>query len=337
MPTEVTIGIVLASIFGFLAFIFLVMVLLRFYIRRPTRGSDNPKTLHGKTVVITGANTGIGKVTATDLAKRGAKVIICCRSPERAQEAIKDIKNESGSQLVENVTCDLASLASVRKCAQTILGQEEKIDYLVNNAGVMWCPQWKTEDGFDMQIGTNHLGHFLLTQLLMPLIRKSAASGHHPRIVIVSSLGHTFVRHGFCFDDVHMDKGEYNTVMAYSQSKLANILHAKELAKQLEGTGISVYALHPGAIMTDLGRHLYERLGCWAKPLIPLVTFVVKTPFYGAQTTLYCLLEDKIEGQSGLYYSDCDVKAPSRHAQDMEAAKKLWQLSEELVGLKESV
>ena len=207
-------------------------------------------------VCILGANTGIGKVTATDLAKRGAKIIICCRNPEKAGEAIKDIQKESGSELIQNVICDLASLQSVRKCAETILSQEEKVDYLINNAGVMWCPQEKTQDGFDMQLGTNHFGHFLLTELLMPLIRKSAASGHHPRIVNVSSLGHTFVRNGFCFDDIHLDEGEYNTVMAYSQSKLANILHAKELAKRLEGTGISVYSLHPGAIMTELGRHL---------------------------------------------------------------------------------
>ena len=144
------------------------------------------------------------------------------------------------------------------------------------------------------------------------------------------------MRQGFCFDDIHLEKGEYNTVMAYSQSKLANILHAKELAKRLEGTGISVYSLHPGAIMTELGRHLEKRLGCWAKPIYAIAKFTCKTPFHGAQTTLYCVLEDKIEGQSGLYYSDCDVKTPSLVAQDMEAAKKLWDLSEELVGLKES-
>ena len=200
----------------------------------------------------------------------------------------------------------------------------------------MWCPKEKTEDGFDLQIGTNHFGHFLFTELLMPLVKKSAASGHHPRIVIVSSMGHEFVRNGFCFDDIHFDKGEYNTVMAYSQSKLANILHAKELARRLENTGISVYVLHPGAIMTDLGRHFEKRLGCCASPIKALTSFVVKTPFEGAQTSLYCVLEDKIEGQSGLYYSDCDVKAPTRHGQDMEAAKKLWEISEELVGLKES-
>ena len=133
---------------------------------------------------ISGANTGIGKITAIDLARRGAKVIICCRSMERAEAAVKDIQAESGSNLVEISQLDLASLKSVRQCADDLNNRLDKIDYLINNAGIMMCPQWSTEDGFDMQMGTNHFGHFLLTELLMPLIRKSAASGHRPRYLI---------------------------------------------------------------------------------------------------------------------------------------------------------
>lgn len=125
-------------------------------------------------------------MTAIDLAKRGARVIICCRNAEKAAEAAKEIREESGSNLVEVASLDLASLKSVRECAESLLEKEDKIDFLINNAGVMQCPNWKTEDGFDMQMGTNHFGHFLFTELVMPLIRKSAASGHHPRIVIVS-------------------------------------------------------------------------------------------------------------------------------------------------------
>lgn len=327
-------GIVIGSLFGFVLLVFLLLVALRFWMRGPTRGSDNPKQLHGKTIVITGANTGIGKVAATDLARRGAKVIICCRSLERAEAAVKDIKDDSGSNLVEIQQLDLASLKSVRQCAEALLEKEEKIDYLINNAGVMLCPDWKTEDGFDMQMGTNHLGHFLLTELVMPLIKKSAASGHHPRIVIVSSLAHVGARDGIDFDDIHFEKN-FSSMKAYQQSKLANVLHAKELARRLDNTGISVYALHPGVIMTELGRHIEEKIpkavGCCLKPTSK---FVCKTPFYGAQTTLYCVLEDKIEAESGCYYSDCHVKTPAAQAQDMEAAKRLWELSEELVGLK---
>ena len=160
----------------------------------------------------------------------------------------------------------------MRKCAETLLEKEDKIDYLINNAGVMLCPDWKTEDGFDMQMGTNHFGHFLFTELVLPLVRKSAASGEHPRylqgpplptarfykypvtklfdflicrIVIVSSMAHTMATNGISFDDINFENS-FNSTQVYAQSKLANVLHAKELAKRLENTGISVYSLHPG-------------------------------------------------------------------------------------------
>ena len=130
---------------------------------------------------IIGANTGIGKVIATDLARRGARVIICCRDMKRANAGLADIKKDSGSDLVEILQLDLASLKSIRQSAEILLEKGNKIDYLINNAGVMMCPQWKTEDGFDMQMGTNHFGHFLFTELVMPLVKKSASEGFHPR------------------------------------------------------------------------------------------------------------------------------------------------------------
>ena len=197
--------------------------------------------------MILGANTGIGKVTATDLAKRGARVIICCRDMTKAEAAAKDIREESGSSLVQVQQLDLASFKSIRKCAQELLENEDKIDYLINNAGVMMCPQWKTEDGLEMQMGTNHFGHFLFTELVLPLVRKSAASGTHPRIVIVSSSAHEWAPNGINWDDIHNEKN-YDPKEVYGQSKLANILHAKELARKLENTGISVYVLHPGKL-----------------------------------------------------------------------------------------
>merc|ERR1712223_1813447 len=148
-------AIVLGVLIGIPLVLFLMLYALKRWMQGPTKGSDNPKKLDGKLVVITGANTGIGKVTATDLAKRGARVIICCRDMKRANAGMADIKADSGSDLVEVLQLDLASLKSVRSCAETLLEKEEKIDYLINNAGVMMCPQWKTEDGFDMQMGTN--------------------------------------------------------------------------------------------------------------------------------------------------------------------------------------
>lgn len=326
-------GIVIASLVGFVILVALCLYLLSLWMKGPTKGTDNPKSMDGKVVVITGANTGIGKVTATDMAKRGARVIILCRDMTRAGEAVTDIKQESGSDKVGMEKLDLASLQSVRECAQKLLETEEKIDILVNNAGIMLCPgDWKTEDGFDMQLGTNHLGHFLLTELLMPLLTKSAASGVHPRIVIVSSMGHKFVN-GMNWDDLNWEKS-FNSSQAYAQSKLANILHAKELAKRLANTGISVYVLHPGVIATELGRHVqgkYKRIT--AILYKPIVEKIVKSPFHGAQTTIYCCLDDSIECESGNYYSDCAVKQPSAAATRVEDQKKLWEISEKMVGI----
>jgi len=309
-----------------------LLYLLRLWMQGPTKGSDNTKKLDGKTVVITGANTGIGKVTATDLAKRGAKVIICCRDKSRAEKAVEDIKKESSNENVTFALLDLASLDSVRKCADELNRTEDKVDYLINNAGVMMCPQWKTEDGFDMQMGTNHFGHFLFTELMLPLLEKSIQTGHHPRIVIVSSMAHEMASNGISFDDINFEKN-FSTMKAYGESKLANILHAKELAERLDGR-ISVYSLHPGVIATELTRHIANWLGPFKTPYNKIVEFIAKDPFHGAQTSLYCTLEDSIGHQSGLYYSDCDVKTPKKQGQDMEAAKKLRELSFNLVGLK---
>lgn len=327
-------GIVIGCLIGIPGLIALLMFLLRMWMQGPTKGSDNTKKLDGKLVVITGANTGIGKETVKDLAKRGARVIMCCRDLTKAEEAAKDIRKESGSDLVEIMQLDLASLKSVRKCAETLIEKEDKIDILINNAGIMMCPDWKTEDGFDMQMGTNHFGHFLFTEKVLPLLRKSAASGEHPRIVIVSSLAHTAARNGIDFDDINYEKN-FDSMQAYAQSKLANVLHCKELAKRLENTGISVYSLHPGVINTELGRHFYAKFPKFCLPFFKCTQWCIKTPYHGAQTTLYCCLEDKIEGESGNYYSDCARKDASAQGQDAEAAKKLWELSEKMVGLKE--
>ncbi len=203
---------------------------------------------------------------AIDLAKRGAKVVILCRNKERGSAALKGIKAKSGSDNVEFEQMDLASLSSIRKCATVLLGKLDKIDILLNNAGMFLtlmatCNQLqslfsgvmvpprdaKTEDGFELQFGTNHLGHFLLTELLLPLVKKSADSGFHPRIINVSSIGHTFAPKGINFDDLNHDES-YESWNVYGHSKLANILHAKELARRLAGTNIRVYSLHPGTM-----------------------------------------------------------------------------------------
>ncbi|KAL0850016.1 hypothetical protein ABMA28_011926 [Loxostege sticticalis] len=291
--------------------------------------------LIGKTAIVTGCNTGIGKETVLDFYKRGAKVIMACRSLDRAEEAKKDIENscnnltDTGKIVV--VKCDLSSLKSVRECAKQILDTEPQINILVNNAGVMMCPKGETDDGFEIQFGTNHLAHFLLTMLLLPRIRNSKPS----RIVTVSSRAHT--RNGINFEDPNYKTRPYSAIEAYSQSKLANVLFSRELAKRLEEyniDGVHTYSLHPGVIKTELGRHLNDTLFRGARVLFgTIMAPFIKSPELGAQTTIYCAVDEKCADETGLYYSDCAVTRPANKALNDEDAKKLWDLSAELVGL----
>lgn len=332
------------------------------WMKGPTSGSDAKVCLEDKVVAITGANTGIGKVTAHEISKKGARVIMLCRNTEKAHAAAREINKDTGNQ-VDVVKLDLASLKSVRECADTLLEKEDKIDILINNAGVMACPEMKTEDGLELQIGTNHFGHFLLTELLQPLLRKSTESGFPPRIVIVSSLAHEgpMWPWPFCFialglallmprfvklywallprfkmnwNDLHFQKtaGRYEPFIAYSQSKLATVLYSKELSKRIEKDGIRVYCLHPGLIDSELWRHHKEK-GSVGEYLLSPFEYFMKTPFYGAQTTLYCALEPSIVNDTGLYYSDCAETSCSPVALNEEDQNKLRGISEETVGL----
>ncbi|XP_030650271.1 retinol dehydrogenase 12-like [Chanos chanos] len=282
--------------------------------------------LDGKTVLITGANTGIGKETAVDLASRGARVILACRDMTRANKAAEDIRHRSGNGNVVVKKLDLASLQSVRDLARDVLQTEDRLDILINNAGVMSCPKWKTEDGFEMQFGVNHLGHFLLTNCLLDLLKKSAPS----RIVNVSSLAHE--RGQIHFDDINLDK-DYTPQKAYRQSKLANVLFTRELAKRLQGTGVTVYSLHPGVIRTELGRHFWPQLPLWKRVVFRPLVLLIKSPWEGAQTTIHCAVEESLANESGYYYSDCKPKAVAPQGADDETAKRLWELSASMVGL----
>eukprot|EP00058_Branchiostoma_floridae_P027906 XP_002613397.1 hypothetical protein BRAFLDRAFT_118764 [Branchiostoma floridae] len=290
--------------------------------------------LEGKTAIVTGSNTGLGKETARDLARRGARVILACRNVTKAEEAAEDIRKTTGNGNVVVLKLDLSSLASVREFAAGINEKEERLDILINNAGIMMCPQWKTEDGFEMQFGTNHLGHFLLTNLLMDKLKKCAPS----RVVTVSSMGHQWGK--IHFDDINLENG-YEPLKAYGQSKLANILFIRELAKKLEGTEVTCYAVHPGGVRSDLSRYMPDAHGRWlalVQPLVQLGMYVVgKSPEQGAQTSLHCALQEGLESKSGLYFSDCAPIDPSPAGQDDEVAKRLWEVSEEMVGLKKDL
>lgn len=193
----------------------------------------------GKVVIITGANSGIGKETAIDLARRGGKIYIACRDAKRAEDALKEIQTRSGSNDVHFLQLDLASMDSIREFSKNFHELESQLHILVNNAGVMACPKAATQDGFEMQLGTNHLGHFVLTHLLLDLLKASPPS----RVVVVSSLFHIVGK--IRKEDLFGEKF-YFRWFAYASSKLANILFARELSKRLDGTGVTANSLHPG-------------------------------------------------------------------------------------------
>ncbi|XP_007253598.3 retinol dehydrogenase 12 [Astyanax mexicanus] len=272
--------------------------------------------LDGKTVIITGANTGIGKETARDLAKRGARVILACRDVEKAEAARKELVEDSGNPNIVAKEMDLSDTKSIREFADIINTEEKQLNILINNAGIMMCPYLKTADGFEMQFGVNHLGHFLLTYLLLDLLKRSAPA----RIVNVASVAHTWG--SIRLDDINSEKS-YAPRRAYGQSKLANILFTRSLAKRLKGTGVTVYSLHPGVVRSDLWRNLSKPIQAAVKILTPFS----KSTTQGAQTSIYCSVEPQLERESGGYYSDCAPAICSREASDDEMAQKLWELS----------
>ena len=319
-----------AGIFGTILILLVIaglFYLLKWWMQGPKVTSK--AKLDGKTVVITGANTGIGKTTALDMSKRGAKVVMLCRDMEKAEKAAEEIREATKGEVIVH-KLDLADLASVRECAEQLGNSLEKIDILINNAGIMACPKMKTKDGFEMQFGTNHLGHFLLTNLLMPQLKKAAPGA---RIVNVSSLAHTNGQMNW--DDINYDNTTYDRFKSYSQSKLANVLFTKELARKGEGSGVNAYALHPGVIKTELGRHM-EGMGPVMKMMWRCCGAFIKTPENGANTTIYCSVEESIADHNGRYYSDCAEKRPASQAENMDDAKKLWELSEGLVKMQQA-
>lgn len=283
--------------------------------------------IDGKVVVITGCNTGIGKETARDLFVRGAKILMAVRNVEKGEQAKQEImessKGAEGVGSLEVLQLDLSSLQSVRNFASGVDSSVNKIDILINNAGIMACPRNETSDGFESQLGVNHLGHFLLTLLLLPRIRAAAPS----RIINLSSMAHKFGR--IHFDNLMLNE-RYTPFAAYSQSKLANILFTRKLANLLEGTGVSVYAVHPGVVRTELARHMPT----WQKILLKPIMVLSKSPVKGAQTSIYCAVEPGLAEQTGRYYADCAEHTLGRAATSEEDAQKLWSLSEELTGEK---
>ncbi|XP_055606426.1 retinol dehydrogenase 13-like [Uranotaenia lowii] len=280
----------------------------------------------GKVVIVTGSNTGIGKETVLGLANRGAHVYMACRDMKKCEEARKEIVLETNNPNVFCRECDLASLQSVRKFVKQFKTEQPRLDILVNNAGVMRCPRSLTIEGIELQLGVNHMGHFLLTNLLLDQLKSSAPS----RIVVLSSIAHT--RGKINLEDLNSTKS-YDPAGAYEQSKLANVLFTRELSKRLEGTGVTVNAVHPGVVDTELMRHMGLFNSWFSSFLIkPFVWPFLKSPLSGAQTTLYAALDPDLEKVTGQYFSDCKPKDVADQAKNDRVARWLWAVSEKWTG-----
>jgi len=278
------------------------------------------KDLAEKTFVVTGANTGIGKETARVLARRGARVVLACRSEKQTRSVIEEISAETGNDQLAFVPLDLGDLKSVREAARALLDSEPRIDVLINNAGVAGQRGF-TKDGFELAFGVNHLGHFLLTMLLLDRLEQSAPS----RIVNVSSKSH-YRGKSIDWEAVRKPTKSISGLPEYEVSKLANVLFTRELARRLQGKGVNAYALHPGVIASDVWRRVP-----W--PVRSLMKLFMISVEEGAKTTLYCATSRDVADQTGLYYDSCAERRPSRAARDDTLAAELWQRSAEWVQL----
>jgi len=279
----------------------------------------------GKDVVITGGNTGIGKEAAVGLAGLGARVVITSRNEERGRSARQEIAERSGNDSVEVMSLDLASFRSIRSFAADVLDRFDHLDVLVNNAGLILRQRAETQEGFEETFGVNHLGHFLLTDLLLERLRASAPA----RVVVVSSDAHKGARHGLDFDDLQAER-KYKWAKAYSKSKLANIYFTRELARRLDGTGVTVNALHPGFVRSEFGRG-GDLGGIYGWGIKYLASPFAISPEKGARTTIYLASSPDVGGVSGGYFFKSKLSTPSAVAQDDDAASRLWDASEKLV------
>lgn len=283
--------------------------------------------MQGKICMVTGANSGIGYITARELAKKGATVVMVCRSRERGEKAQQEIINSSGSQDVHLLLADLSVQAEIHQLAATFQAQFDRLDVLVNNAGAIFTDRRESADGLELTIALNHLGYFLLTNLLLDVLKASGAA----RIVNVSSDAHRSAN--IHFDDLQLTSG-YSAFRAYGQSKLANILFTRELARRLEGTAVTANAMHPGFVNTGFGKNNGGLMAAVMKVLSPL--FAV-SPEKGAETAVFLATAPTGSLTSGKYFAKKRETTTSVAAQSDTDAKRLWDISAELTGLKETV
>jgi NAD(P)-dependent dehydrogenase (short-subunit alcohol dehydrogenase family) len=299
--------------------------------------------LTGRTALVTGSSGGIGLEAARALASRGAGVVLAARDIAKLDAAASELLTAQPNATVETLQLDLASLASVRAAAAEFLGRHDRLDLLINNAGVMCTPFGRTADGFETQFGTNHLGHFLVTNLLQPALLAAGEA----RVVNLSSNGHSMGT--IDFDDPHFQHRPYDGWVAYGQSKTANILFTVELDRRLSDAGVRSFAVHPGVIQTGLGRYMSKEDSDYLRRrLKETATAPTTKPFrfksipQGAATTVWAATSRDLDGIGGRYCEDCALAAPAgeagsggyqAYAVDPSTASRLWSMSESMVGL----
>ncbi|XP_045187912.2 retinol dehydrogenase 13-like [Mercenaria mercenaria] len=288
-------------------------------------GGERYKAEHeilGKTVIITGANTGIGKETAKQLAKRGGRLLLACRDLKKCEIARNEIIDESFNKNVVCKELDLASCESIRKFVKTVKDEEKRIDVLINNAGVMSCPKQHTSELFEWQFGVNYLGPFLLTNLLLDKLKQS----QHARII--NLISPVYKRTEMNFEDLN-SINFYDPKEAYAQSKLAVMLFSQELARRLEGSNVTVNCANPGVSKTEIGRHLpMGQSKVSGGMLSPIMWLAMKTPVQGAQTSIFLAVDPGLEKVSGKLFTNSKEDSIAKCALDKDAAKRLWLISE---------
>lgn len=280
--------------------------------------------MDGKVVLITGGTSGIGKAAAKTLAGLGAEVAVTGRSKERGESAVEEIRGESGR--VSLLLADLAVQAEVRRLAVEFEASHDKLDVLINNAGVILDRRIETPEGIEMTLAVNHLAPFLLTNLLLDLLKKSAPS----RIITVTSAAERFGK--MDLDDLQSER-RYRAFPVYGKSKLANIMFTYELAERLEGTGVTANCVHPGSVNTNFGENNRSPMTLLFRLFKPFM----RSPEQGADTIVYLAASSQVQGMTGKYLSDRKVMTSSEETYDESLRKKLWEASEELTGLKAQV
>ncbi len=292
--------------------------------QRGTEPALDEMTSEKKIAVVTGGNSGIGMWTVIGLAREGYRVVFTSRNPTKGAKALEQIQRESGSDEVTCLPLDLADFDSIRAFADEVLARCPRIDVFVANAGLVLSERHETKQGLEMTFGVNHVGHFLLTDLLRERLIASAPS----RIVVLASDAHRWARGGLDFDDLQNERG-YSGFRVYGESKLANILFTRELARRLEGTGVTANAVHPGVVATGFAGDgdLKGLMGFGWKLMHPFLL----TPEKGARTSLYVATSPQLDGKTGGYYAKSKPRTPLPAARDDAAAKRLWKETEALI------